>query len=132
MGLFDTFILKKGITCPICKRKKLKEFQSKALECRMETFKQGEKAVYYALRDRTKREEAQSMRRLKEKYPKLAESSIGKLCGIWRTADEVIEEVKDGSYGAHDWCENCKRLIYANAVIKEGIFIKMENPTPVK
>jgi len=125
MGMFDEFIPKEPVVCPGCGVNKFGQFQTKDLECALIRYAEGKPAGTEVLRPFTEKENAMRIEKNLSKgmTPLLAEL-CGSLSGV--PTGEYRSILKDGKYQAYTWCDICKKFIYIDAVVENGIYTRTE------
>lgn len=121
--MFDEFDLKIPVQCPECYTGAHYSFQTKDLDCSLDHFAQGEPAVTYGLRDITPEEKEEMIRNNEGIQLKNGEIFLP-FCT--RDKSRIVKKLDDGKYPVYDYCENCKKLIFVNAIVKDGIFVGVE------
>jgi hypothetical protein len=122
MGMYDEFELKIPVQCPGCYTGAHYVFQTKDLECVLDRYIQGEPAVAYGYRDLTQDEIDECIRN--NAYLQLTGDIF--LPIMTRDTSRIVRRLGDGKYPVYDYCDECKDLVYVNAIVKNGIFIGVE------
>ena len=124
MGIYDTFILKVPIQCRNCYTGAFYDFQTKDLDCRFDTYVEGEPAVSYGYRLLTEEEKKIQYEKCMLLYPTLADTPWGKMMGMLRKdKSKITGKLPDGIYLTYTWCENCGNMMYVPMEVKGGIFV---------
>jgi hypothetical protein len=132
MGMYDTFILKIPIQCTNCYTGAFSEFQTKQFECCLDEYVQGKPAVAYYLRDETPDEYEEKIKHYREFEPEWLDNPKLRpwvdFIGCMHRTDKAIpgSQIPDGKYKVYEYCPNCNRLFYVKVVIKNGIFVGVE------
>lgn len=124
MGMYDTFLLKVPIQCRNCYTGAFYEFQTKDLDCCLDTYVEGEPAVSYGYRPITEDEEKIRHERCMLLYPNLVDTPWEEMMGMFRQDKSVITgKLPDGVYWTYTWCCGCGSMMDVPMEVKGGIFI---------
>ena len=123
--MYDTFILKIPVQCTNCYTGAYYEFQTKQFDCALDVYEQGKPAVAYYRRSETPEEYEDKVREWRETEPDFVENELCHVFGSIRKTDKVIpgSQIPDGEYTVYTGCDECDKLFFVKAVIKDGIFI---------
>ena len=124
MGMYDTFYLKIPIQCRNCYTGAFDDFQTKELDCMLDTFVEGEPAVTYGLRDINEDEKKKRHEEFMLLYPKMAGTPWEEMCGMLRRdKTRIIKRLSDGIYWTYTWCHACESMMDVPMEVKDGIFV---------
>lgn len=124
MGLYDSFVLKVPIQCRNCYSGGYYDFQTKDLDCCMNTYVEGEPAVTYGIRDINEEEKKERHEKFALLYPSMAGTGWEDMCGMFRRDKSIIvDRLPDGIYETYTWCSICKSMMYVPMEVKGGIFV---------
>jgi hypothetical protein len=132
MGMYDEFDLKVPVQCSNCHTGAFSQFQTKSIGKHLDHFIEGEPACGYGLRDMTKDELIEETRDNliydQIYYPvmmdKLKISNFS--LHLKKDKSNIVRKLCDGYYQVYAYCHNCNDFMFVNAVVKNGIFIGVE------
>jgi hypothetical protein len=120
MGLYDTFMLTTPMQCPVCCTGSYSDFQTKNLDCLLDYFHEGKLVTKYCWADLTEQEYLNKVQMHQLLYGDLF------LPIFYNDSTEISRRLEDGVYPAYSFCQQCKEYIYIHAIVKNGIFIGIQ------
>jgi hypothetical protein len=123
MGLYDSFILTTPAQCPVCCTGSHRDFQTKDIDCVLDYYYEGKPAVQYYWAELTEREYLNAVQ-----MHTLLHGGRGNLfLPIFsKNSTKISHRLEDGVYPAYSFCQQCKEYIYIHAIVKDGIFIGIQ------
>ena len=117
MGMYDSFILRTPMQCPVCCTGSYTEFQTKNLDCMLEYYHEGKPAVQYMWEELTRQEYLNVVQMHNLLYGDRF------LPFFHKYSDTVARQLEDGEYPAYRYCRNCNEYFYIHAIVLDGVFI---------
>jgi hypothetical protein len=114
MGMFDTFVT--NVKCPNCGNI-LNEWQTKDLECILETFRINGK-IHNSVHQRTRN--FSILKSIKNPKYKPRKKDIVKTKYVY--SSKLLAINPNLNINVHDYCEKCQKLIKGIGIIKNNVF----------
>ena len=106
--------------CPVCCTGSHRDFQTKDIDCVLNYYYEGKPAVQYYWAELTEREYLNEVQMHRLLYGDLFLPIFSKY------STKISRRLEDGIYPAYSFCQQCKEYIYIHAIVKDGIFIGIQ------